>query len=52
MESNECLISDIYGDVDICTKEKADRMKILKKIESDIFSQYTMNFSKKFNTWW
>ena len=52
MENNERLVTGIYGDVDICTNEEAKRLKELKKIESNMFSKYTMNVSKNFIAWW
>ena len=51
MSELESIVNDIYGDVDVF-KGDPDYQKELKKIESDMFSQYTMNYSKKFTAWW
>lgn len=51
MNELESIVSDIYGDVDVF-KGDSNKQKELKKIESDILSQYTMNYSKKFTAWW
>ena len=51
MNGLENIINDIYGEVEV-VKGNSDELKELKKKESEMFSQYTMNYSKKFSTWW
>ena len=51
MNGLENIINDIYGEVEV-VKGNYDELKELKKKESEMFSQYTMNYSKKFSTWW
>jgi hypothetical protein len=51
MNNLESIVSDIYGDVDVFNGN-SNKQKELKKVESEIFSKYTMNYSKKFSTWW
>lgn len=45
------ILESIYGEVDVFEGD-SEKQKELKKIESDMFSQYTMNYSKKFTAWW
>jgi hypothetical protein len=51
MSELENIINDIYGDVDV-SHGNSDKQERLKKLESEMFSKYTMNYSKKFTAWW
>ena len=51
MNELDGIINDVYGEVEIY-KGDSSKQKEVKKKESELFSKYTMNYSKKFNTWW
>lgn len=49
------FVSSMMGDVYGCEKlEKYDSEKLekLKKLENDIFTNYTSNLNRKFTEWW
>ena len=48
----ETVVNAIYGDVDVCSKEEAERMRALKGLESEILSEYTIDINKNFTSWW
>lgn len=51
MNEIDYMINNIYGETEV-SKVNSHTQKELKKKESELFSQYTMNYSKKFSTWW